>query len=107
MRIAGVGRHVLLIHEAGVEGSDQGAAVLDIKLEPIRLAPREQMQRWRKNKFVAREVFGGPRKIHRDIAIVQRVVKELNVLAEAEEFVWLHRLLQRPVVVMAVKDARV
>ena len=36
---------------------------------------------------------------------MKRVVNELNVLAEVEKFVRLHRLLQRPVVVVRVKNA--
>ena len=36
---------------------------------------------------------------------MQRVVDELDVLAQVEKFVRLHRLLQRPVVVVGVKDA--
>ena len=47
----------------------------------------------------------GPRKIHGDVAVMERVVDELNVLAQVEKFVGLHRLLQRPFVVVGVKDA--
>ena len=63
------------------------------------------MQRRGKDKLVARQVLGGPREIHRDIPVMQRVVEELDVLAQAEELVRLHRLLQRPIIVVAVEDA--
>ena len=36
---------------------------------------------------------------------MERVVDELNVLAQVEKFVGLHRLLQRPIVVVGVQDA--
>ena len=63
------------------------------------------MQRGRENNFVFRQVLGRARKIHEDIAVVERVVDQLDVLAQAEVFVRLVRLLQRPVVVVRIKDA--
>ena len=35
MRIAGIGRHVVFVHQAGVERGDQGAAVLDVEFQPV------------------------------------------------------------------------
>ena len=46
-----------------------------------------------------------PGEIHRDIPVMQRGVKELDVLAQAEMLVGLHRLLQRPIVIVAVENA--
>ncbi len=105
VRITGVGRDAVFVHQAGVEGADERAAVLDVEFEPVGLAGGQQVQRRRENKLVLRQVLGRPREIHRDVAVMQRVVDELDVLAQVEKFVRLHRLLQRPVVVVGVKDA--
>ena len=105
MRKAGVGRDVMLVHQAGVEGADEGAAVLDVKFQAVGLGGSQQMQRRRENDFVLRNVLVWPREVHRDVAVVQRVVDELDVLAQAEKFVRLVRLLQGPVVFVAVKNA--
>ncbi len=77
-----------------------------IKLETIGFATRKQVERWRKNKLIAGEVFDGPGEINQNIAIMQRGIKKLNMLAKIEKFVRLiGLLLQRPFVVMAVKNA--
>src|SRR5205085_9144870 len=81
MWIAGIGRHVMLIHETRVECSDQRASVLNVEFEAVRFAAGEQMQGWGENQLVTREVFRGARKIHGDIPIVQRIVEKLDVLA--------------------------
>ena len=78
---------------------------MDVKFQPVGLAGGQQVQRRRENDFVLRKVLRWPRKIHGDVAVVQRVVDELNVLAQVEKFVRLDRLLQRPVVVVRVKNA--
>ena len=36
--VAGIGRHVVFIDEAGIEGSDQRAAVLNVEFEAIGFA---------------------------------------------------------------------
>ena len=105
VRITGVGRDAVFVDQAGVEGADERAAVLDVKFQTVGLAGGQQVQRRRENDLVLRQVLGRPRKIHGNVAIMQRVVDELNVLAQVEKFVGLHRLLQRPIVVVGVKDA--
>ena len=104
-RVAGVGRDAVLVDEAGVEGADERAAVLDVEFQAVGFPGGKQMQRWRDDDFVLRQILGGPSEIHRDVAVVKRVVDELDVFAQAEKFVGLVGLLQRPVVVVAVKDA--
>ena len=47
VRKAGVGRDVMLVHEAGVERADERAAVLDVKFQAVGLAGGKQMQRRR------------------------------------------------------------
>ena len=63
------------------------------------------MQRRREDNFVSRQILARAREIHQDVAVVQRVVDELDVFAQVEKFVGRIRLLQRPVVVVRVKDA--
>ena len=58
VRIAGVGRDVMLVDQAGVEGADQRAAVLDVKLQAVGLAGGQQVQRRRENDFVLRQILG-------------------------------------------------
>src|SRR5208282_1573486 len=105
VRKTGVGGDGMLVHQPGVEGADERAAVLDVKFQAVGLGGGEQMQRRRENNLVLKNILARPRKIHRDVAVVQRVVDELNVLAQVEIFVGLVRLLQRPVVFVAVKNA--
>ena len=57
VRIPGVGRDVMLVHQAGVERADERAAVLDVKFQAVGLAGGEQVQRRRENDFVLRKVF--------------------------------------------------
>ena len=52
MRIAGVRRDVMFVHQAGVEGADERAAVLHVKLQPVGLAAGQQVQRGRDDEFV-------------------------------------------------------
>src|ERR1700722_16440496 len=61
----------------------------------------------RDDEFIFRKVLGGPRKIYRDIAMMQSIIKKLDVFAQAEVFIGLHGLLQRPIIIMAVEDADV
>src|SRR5208283_2571356 len=105
MRIAGVGGHVVLVHKAGVESGDQSAAVLDIELEAVGLATGEQVEGRREDQLIAGEVLERTGKINQDIPVVEGVIEELNVLAEIKVFVGLIRLLQGPVVVVAIEDA--
>src|SRR5215510_5825890 len=63
------------------------------------------MKRGRKNKFITRQVFNGPREIDKNIAIVQGRIKELDMLPQIEKLVRLVGLLQGPFVIVAVKDA--
>src|SRR5882724_9419528 len=62
------------------------------------------MERRRDDQLIAGKVLGGPRKIHRNIAVMKGVVEKLDMFAEAEMFVRLHWLLQRPIIVVAVED---
>jgi hypothetical protein len=66
VRIAGVGRDVVLVDQAGVECADERAAVLDVKFEAVGFGGGEQMQRRRENDFVLRQILGRPREIHRE-----------------------------------------
>jgi len=50
--ITGDGSDVMFVHETGVEGAHERAAVLNVKFEAIRFTAGEQMQRRRKNDFV-------------------------------------------------------
>jgi len=78
---------------------------LDVKFEPVGLAPGKQVQRRGDDQFVAREILGWPGEIHQNVAIVKRIIEKLDVFAQAEEFIGLQRLLQGPIIVMTVKDA--
>ena len=93
VRKPGVGRHVVLIDQAGIERGHKRAAVLDIELEQVRFAARQQVQGRGENQFVLGEVFRGPGKVHRDVPVMQRIVVKLDVLALVEMLVGLHRLL--------------
>jgi hypothetical protein len=104
VRIARIGGDIVFVHKTGVERAHERAAVLDVKLEPVRF-PRQQVQRGGEDQAITREVFGRTGEIHEDVAVVQRVVEELDVLAKLEMFVGLHGLLQDPVIVVAVEDA--
>jgi hypothetical protein len=44
VRITGVGRDAVFVDEAGVEGADERAAVLDVKFQAVGLAGGKQMQ---------------------------------------------------------------
>ena len=52
VRIAGVGRDVMFVDQAGVEGADERAAVLDVKFQAVGLAAGQQVQRRRDDDFV-------------------------------------------------------
>src|SRR6476620_2936148 len=65
------------------------------------------MKRWRNDELVVREIFGRPRKINRDVFIMQGGVEEEQVLAQVQVFVGLAGLLHHPFVVMAVENAYV
>ena len=80
VRVTIVGRDVVLVHQAGVKGAHQRAAVLNVELEQVRFAAGQQFERRRNDQFVSREILGGPREIHRDVPVVQRIVKKLDVL---------------------------
>ena len=95
----------MLIHQPGVARADQRPAVLHIQLQQVRLPARHQVQRRREHQLVFGQILRRPREIHRDVAMMQSVVKKLHVFAQVEMLVRLHRLLHRPVIVMAVKDA--
>jgi hypothetical protein len=84
VRVTRVGRDAVFVDEAGVERADERAAVLDVQFEAVGLAGGQQMQRRRENNFVLDKVLGGAREIHGDVAVVQRVVNELDVLAQVE-----------------------
>src|SRR6185436_16098078 len=99
--IAGVGGDVMFVHQAGVKSSHQRAAVLDVKLQQIRFAPSQQLQGRSDDDFVFGQILGRPREIDGDVPVVQRVVEELNVLAQMEMFVGLLDELQVPIVVVA------
>ena len=97
---------MVLVHQTGIERADQCAAVLNVEFEQVRFAAGEQFQRRRNHQFVFRQVLGGPREIHRDVPVVERVVKELDVLPMIEIAVGLRSLLQRPFVFVAEENAR-
>lgn len=107
VRVAAVGRDEMFIDEPGVEGSDEGAAVLDVQLEEVRFAAGHEMQRRSDHDLVTGEVLGGAGKIDRDIAVVEGIVKELNVISQPEEAGWLHWLLEGPIVVVTDENAGV
>ena len=81
MREAVVGRDVVFVHQAGVAGGHQRAAVLHVELEQVRLPAGQQVQRGGEDELVFGEVLGGAGEIDRDVAVVQGVVEQLEVLA--------------------------
>jgi hypothetical protein len=101
VRITGVGRDVVFVHQAGVERRHQRAAILDVELEQVGLAARQQMQGGGDDELVFGEFLGGMAEIDRDIAVVQRVVEELEMFALLEQVVGLRPQLQGPVVFLA------
>ena len=104
-RVAGVRRDAVLVDEAGVEGADERSAVLDVELEAVGFTGGQQMERRCDDDFVFRQILRRTGEIHRDVAVVQRSINELDVLTQVEEFVRLVGLLQRPVIFMAVENA--
>jgi len=102
---SGVRRNVVLVHQTGVARRHQRAAILHVKLERVGFDSGEQAQRGRQHQLVGGKIVRRPRKIHRDVPVVQRAVKELYVVAQIEMRVGLSRQGERPVVVVAVKDA--
>jgi len=104
MRVAGIRRHIVLIHQPGVESAHQRAPILDVELEAVGFAPCEQMQRGGDDQLIAGKILGRPGEIDQDIAVVKRGVKQENVLAQAEVGIELMRLLQGPIVVVAIQD---
>src|SRR4051812_12209294 len=85
--IAGVRREVIFVDEAGIEGSHQRTAVLNIKLEAIGLTARKEMKGRGDHEFVAGKIFGRASKIHRDIAIVKGGIEKKDVVAQIKIFV--------------------
>src|ERR1700743_2369835 len=78
-----VRRDGAFVHQAGVKRADQRAAVLDVQLEAVSIAAGKEMQRWGEDDLVFGKIFAGARKIHGDIAVMQRVVYQLNMFAQA------------------------
>ena len=105
IRVAGVRRDAMLVDETGVKSSNERPAVLDIELEAVGFAGGQQVERRRNDNFILRQILRRAGKIHRNVAVVQRIINELDVLAEAEKFVGLVGLLQRPLIFMAVENA--
>src|ERR1700679_4395369 len=106
-REAGVGGNVVLVDETAVERADQRAAVLDVKFQIIRIRVAQQPERGGNDDFVLGQILTGTREIHLKIPAVKGIVKKLDVLAQAEEIIRLHRLAQGPFVFVAVEDADV
>src|SRR6185436_17221596 len=72
----------------------------------IRLAAREQTQRWREDDFVFREVLGRSREIDGNVPVVQRVVEKLDVFALLEVAIRLLGKAQMPIVFVTHENAR-
>src|SRR5205823_13326112 len=56
VRVTIVGRDVVLVHQAGVKGAHQRAAVLNVELEQVRFAAGQQFERRGNDQFVSREI---------------------------------------------------
>ena len=54
------------------------------------------MQRWREDQFVAATDLRLAARNRPDIPVMQRVIKKLDVFAQVEEFVRLHRAAAAP-----------
>ena len=105
MRKTAVRHDVVFVHQPGVERADQRAAVLDKQFQPVGVAAGNQVQRRRKDNLVFRQILVRPREVHQDVAVMERIVDELDVLAQAEQLARLVGLRQHPFVVVRVEDA--
>jgi len=84
-----LGGHVMLIDQPAVARCHQRAAILDVELEGVRLAASQEAERGGDDQFVLGEVFGGPREIDRNVAVMERGVEKLDVFAQVEKFIGL------------------
>jgi len=96
----------VFVHEAGVEGADKGAAVLDVKFEAVSFAAESKCMEGAENEPVT-ERSSQAGKVHLDICDrgARRLIEKLGYGQEIGKKLVGYGLLQSPIIVMAVKDA--